>query len=188
MATLEERMAKKEAELKQLRAQLDARRARERTQSEKWRTSALIQMGGDVLGAAGLNWTQVDPVAFGVFLKAHKAELAGCKMAEPQDAKAAHAVWQEYKAAKREDAKESARKTAKTEKAAMKEEPKAKAPASKKSNPTATAKPDPRKPGSYFWTCPDCGMDNSVDENAHASECKLCRKKVEVVFPADARS
>lgn len=103
MPTLEERYEKKAREAAELKRQLDRKRARERAQEERWRTSTLVQIGGMLLRAASLDWKNVDLERLEAYLS--DGALAGCHLAaraeREMDAAEAHAHLLEFKKASR---------------------------------------------------------------------------------------
>lgn len=103
MPTLEERYEKKAREAAELKRQLDRKRARERAQDEKWRTSTLVQIGGMLLRSASLDWKNVDLERLEAYLSG--GALAGCHLAVRAEgemsAAEAHAHLLEFKKASR---------------------------------------------------------------------------------------
>ena len=71
MATLEERAARKEAELNELNARLAKKKAKEQEQHEKMRTNAGMQTAGVVWEVLGLNEDTFDLIKF-------KEQLEAC--------------------------------------------------------------------------------------------------------------
>lgn len=64
MPTLEERAAKKQAELKELNARIAKKKALEKKKERAQRTQALIELGGVVLNRLQMDWTEIDPAVF----------------------------------------------------------------------------------------------------------------------------
>lgn len=187
MATLDEQWAKMEERREKLKARMDARKAREREQEEKWRTQALIVLGGLVLKHAKKDWKNVDAHDVDEILASVENALQSMPEGVERDARGAHAHFNDFKAEQREEmkARRAAKRAAVAEQKPQPEqtaEPKPQ-PAKK---PKRVKKPDPvyvwksDKEGAhapFISVCPECGVPAWEQSNEGDFICHECNKK-----------
>lgn len=65
VAECDRRIAELQQRIRQAEADRDLKTARENKETRRLRTRALVILGGEVLRATGLDWTQIDPDRFG---------------------------------------------------------------------------------------------------------------------------
>lgn len=113
MPTLEERAAKKQAELKELNARIAKKKALEKKKERAQRTQALIELGGVVLNRLQMDWTEIDPAVFDQDLEhiagktyAEGTPIFNCRV-EKQEPKAAHERFQQFAKMQRDKWKEN---------------------------------------------------------------------------------
>lgn len=187
MATLDEQWARIEERREKLKARMDARKAREREQEDKWRTQALIVLGGLVLKRAKKDWKNVDAHDVDEILESVENALQSMSEGVEHDAREAHAHFNDFKAEQREEmkARRAAKRAAIAEQKAQPEpEPQPKEQPAKK--PKRAKKPDPV----YVWAsdvpdghapfisvCPECGTPAWEQSSEGDFVCQTCKKK-----------